>query len=456
MKLLNLITLLLAFNLASYPAVYAQEKSAEVIELEKKAEAGDFDSIVQLASSYGWGFGGVSKDINKAIQLYKEALKMKKTVQVYLNLANLYSNSQNIENSDSEANRWYKEAHSLALSKASDLEPFAMLQLGDIYRDGKGVEKNIKVANQWFRKSFDRYLILHEQGDKEASLWVGGFYENGMGVEQDYKKAIEWYRISYENYDNILALAAIGRMYINGMGQGSDYNYVLELMELKAGQGDKNIQNLLGEMYAAEEGVSQDTAKAIKWYSMAAEAGDASALSELADIYYNGKLIPKDLSKAFHLYKKTAESGHEPSYYSLANMYYRGEGTIQHYASAIKWHNAALSGIFRKLSLHILNRMYLLNEGDYQDFIDVYPVFLKSAEDGISESQLSVGLMYKRGHFVEKNPVKAHMFFNISASNGNPSAESYRDNMNYQLNAGQIAEAQDMALEWMEKHPAKN
>ena len=63
--------------------------------------------------------------------------------------------------------------------------------------------------------------------------------------------------------------------------------------------------------------------------------------------------------------------------------------------------------------------------------------------------------MYANGSGVPKDYVLSHMWFNLSASNGNKSAKEGRDLAEKLMTPSQIEKAQDLAREWMEKHREK-
>ena len=49
--------------------------------------------------------------------------------------------------------------------------------------------------------------------------------------------------------------------------------------------------------------------------------------------------------------------------------------------------------------------------------------------------------------------VRAHMWFNLSAAQGNQDAAKNRDNIAKRMTPAQIAEAQKLAREWQPKRP---
>jgi TPR repeat protein len=58
---------------------------------------------------------------------------------------------------------------------------------------------------------------------------------------------------------------------------------------------------------------------------------------------------------------------------------------------------------------------------------------------------------YANGAGVPQDYVLAHMWFNLAARQGYPSAEDHRDTLAKKMTPAQIAEAQRLAREWKPK-----
>jgi len=156
-----------------------------------------------------------------------------------------------------------------------------------------------------------------------------------------------------------------------------------------ADQGDAVAQNNLGSMYDVGEGVTEDDAEAVKWY------------------------------------RKAADQGHVSAQYRLGYMYEEGQGVPQDYAEAAKWYR-------------------------------------KAADQGYAYAQGNLGLMYQNGQGVSQDYVMAHMYYNIASATalsncvwadagGSDAARKYRDRIAKIMTGEQVAEAQRLAREWMER-----
>ena len=74
------------------------------------------------------------------------------------------------------------------------------------------------------------------------------------------------------------------------------------------------------------------------------------------------------------------------------------------------------------------------------------------AEQGDAIAQSNLGVMYEFGLGVPQDYVQAHMWFELAAEQGSKKAQKNRDTAASQMTPAQIAEAQRLAREWMEKH----
>ena len=71
-----------------------------------------------------------------------------------------------------------------------------------------------------------------------------------------------------------------------------------------------------------------------------------------------------------------------------------------------------------------------------------------SAEQGIAIAQYNLGVMYGKGRGVPQDYVSAHMWFNLSGSNGNKDAVINRNIIDKRMSKQQIEKAQELARNW--------
>ena len=136
----------------------------------------------------------------------------------------------------------------------------------------------------------------------------------------------------------------------------------------------------------------------------------------------------KDYKTALEKWKPLAEQGNAGAQGYLGFMYARGWGMPQDYKEAVKWYS-------------------------------------KAAEQGHTGAQLDLGSIYQGGRGVQQDYIQAHKWYNLAASGEEgifgreglfaKEAGMDRNNLEKQMTPAQIAEAQRLAREWIEKHGKK-
>ena len=81
--------------------------------------------------------------------------------------------------------------------------------------------------------------------------------------------------------------------------------------------------------------------------------------------------------------------------------------------------------------------------------VDSLAQYERDALTGRAEALYNLGLAYSTGQGVTQDYVAAHKWFNLAAMRGSDIAKNWRNQIAGEMNAGQIAEAQKMAREWL-------
>jgi hypothetical protein len=182
----------------------------------------------------------------------------------------------------------------------------------------------------------------------------------------------------------------------------------------KAEQGDAVTQFNLGVCYKIGKGVPQDDAEAVKWFRKAADQGDADAQCHLGFYCYNGVGVPQDDTEALKWYRKSADQGNIKAQVNLARCYAKGKGVPQDDAEAVKW-------------------------------------FRKAADQGDADAQVCLGACYMTGKGLPKDDVTAYMWFNLASAQDLEDAKKGKEIASESMTKEQIAEAQKLSREWLEK-----
>ncbi len=81
--------------------------------------------------------------------------------------------------------------------------------------------------------------------------------------------------------------------------------------------------------------------------------------------------------------------------------------------------------------------------------VDNLAQYERDAKVGRADALYNLGLAYSTGQGVAQDYVAAHKWFNLAAMRGSDVAKGWRNQIAEEMNAGQIAQAQKLAREWM-------
>ena len=81
--------------------------------------------------------------------------------------------------------------------------------------------------------------------------------------------------------------------------------------------------------------------------------------------------------------------------------------------------------------------------------IDSLAQYERDAKVGRADALYNLGLAYSTGQGVTQDYVAAHKWFTLAAMRGSDEAKSWRNQLAGEMNAGQIAQAQKLAREWL-------
>lgn len=179
-----------------------------------------------------------------------------------------------------------------------------------------------------------------------------------------------------------------------------------------AEQGDAQAQFNLAEMSwnaYLDKRLPQDLEDYTSWASLAAEQGHPDALYGLGVRYINSTADhPVDLSEGLRLLHLAGELESWEAQRYLAELYFRGPFFSKDYNEAIRW----------------------LGVG---------------ASQGTPDAQSALAREYWTGDRVLQDKVKAYVWFSMAVMQGDFESVSVRDNIEAQLNLGQLSIARELA-----------
>lgn len=90
-------------------------------------------------------------------------------------------------------------------------------------------------------------------------------------------------------------------------------------------------------------------------------------------------------------------------------------------------------------------------DGAPRDYKEAVKWFRLAAEKGHRDAQDALGTMYEKGQGVKQDYVLACMWFKLAANRGLADAAAAQSQLEKQMTAAQIAEAEALARDWKRK-----
>jgi TPR repeat protein len=102
-----------------------------------------------------------------------------------------------------------------------------------------------------------------------------------------------------------------------------------------------------------------------------------------------------------------------------------------------------------------LGLVYDVGVGARQDLAKAALWYQKAADQGHVAAQFNLGLMYATGRGVPQDLVQAHMWLNLAAAGSQAAARGERDLVAKKMTRSQLGEAVRLAREWQPKAPVR-
>jgi TPR repeat protein len=157
------------------------------------------------------------------------------------------------------------------------------------------------------------------------------------------------------------------------------------LARVEKNPGDAAALTLLGELFNQGLGVPQDPVKAAEWYRRAGRHGDARALAALGLMALDGRGMQKNPQQGKAWLEQAAAKGEPVAAYNVG--------------------------------------LLLLSSGAGDDLRRAVDQLRTAARAEIGDAQHALGVLYLRGHGVERDAVEAAHWLRKAAANGNTAGE---------------------------------
>jgi TPR repeat protein len=199
--------------------------------------------------------------------------------------------------------------------------------------------------------------------------------------------------------------------------------YITALREamkrIESDRKDPVAMTLVGELYKDGLGVRRDLGEAARWYRLAAERGDPQGSFSLALAYLRGRGVPEDRKTAIVWLEKAAQSNHSGALYNLGLLAI--DGDIQDFARAHEMFSRA-AAIGNMDAAYALGLLYKEGRGVERDPARAADWFRKAADENIVAAEVDYAVMLFNGEGIPKDEAAAARYFTKAAASNNPVA----------------------------------
>jgi TPR repeat protein len=201
----------------------------------------------------------------------------------------MYIYGEGTEKDVDSAIQWFKEA-------ANQNDNTAIYNLGEIYYHGQGVEQD-------YRKAFGYFKIAVERGFSQAQLRLGYCYLLGHGCGKDEERGLTLIEANSGGNDSILI--ALAEAYHTASPKHRNFLKSLKYYQ-KISEGIQRSYALrgIGLLYEHGDGVEQNYQKALTYYQNAAKENNKAAYYNIALLYHHGYGVNKDYTTSLEWFAK--------------------------------------------------------------------------------------------------------------------------------------------------------
>lgn len=276
-----------------------------------------------------------------------------------------------------EAERWLRTAIRLGEGRAA----WTLAQLiedGRVKSDAatrKATVADLRRLGLGLRKS------LAERGNIKVATEIGLTYLFGRGGLTSPKQALHWIERAARGGEP-RALLELSRMVRYGAAEGHNAQESIPLLEQSAAKRFATSVRELAEMYATGTLTPLDAERSLEYYLQGASYGNAESMRRVGLAYLSGFGVKQDSAKAVEFLERAAASGNAVAMFNLAMLYrYPPRDMKADRVAALRW-------------------------------------LKQAAEREQADAQYLLGVVYRDGEGVAKNPAEAKRLIDAAAAQG--------------------------------------
>jgi TPR repeat protein len=355
------------------------------------AKHGDIEIQFQVGFAYEYIVS--EPDYEEAFSWYSMAAGNSHRDAIY-HLGLLYEKGWGIPQDYQKAIQLYNNTAHLGSDKA-------LYQLGVAYHDGNGVDIDPK-------KAIEYYTLSANLGNPEYQCFLGRLYEEGQFVQKDPQEALEWYTKAYlQGYDDVRS--NLYAMYDDKLYEDFFYTKLFRNLSiascgnfrLNEEYSDEDYLDLnyrLATFCAVGCGTKKNSGKAweyiMKTYPNNVYGSLKKILEYLDDFSVSDKL---DILRGLVENKENMNQLGHDGLIKFAETFYNNLRQAQQHG-----HNKIQDQGKANLTQHSIIQ---------KDYSRVFHWMKKDADMKNSEAMFQLGMMYHRGHGVEKDTEHGDIWF---------------------------------------------
>jgi len=449
----------------------AETRAKNLLQEAKTAAAsGEPENLIGLANLYLLGIG-TEKNEAEAARLHKLGAEKGDASCQYYHGCNLTLGIGTKKDAVAGIS-WIRKS---AAQQNEQAEYF----LHQAYRDGNVVEKDEALARQWLLKAAEHghhdarvemaeeILNAQDKGRfKSVVTWVrkgalsgharschvmSFVYQAGIGVKPDLVESMAWrlvmlnadddfdvqkYRPAYDALSAADQAAAEKRAkelcgdreyhsaFARDQAKLAAERQAFAKIRQKAESGDPEAQYELSQRLEDGEGTEVNLEEAVRWSRMAAEQGHAKSQYRLGVYLANGEGVTADPKEAYQWFVKAAAQGDAYAEYAIAKCLRDGDGVKADLVESRKWLQRAADHGQPMAQWHVGCDFYDEKPDLSRDAIAAR-WFQKAAEQLHPQALISLGICYRLGRGVPKNPIEGLAWMAIGGDQYDSDQKSY-------------------------------
>lgn len=297
----------------------------------------------------------------------------------------------------------------------------------------------------------DQQLMSTQRPSVQRDIKLGNDYLSGHGVGKDEKQAAYWYERAAEAGDP-WAQQQIGFFYQAGIGVSADPARAAHWYQLAAAAGLASAKTNLGVAYMWGSGVPMDKQLAAQLFREAADKGDGRAATYLGNLFYSGGVLQKDETAAEHWYRIGAKLHDPVADYDLGLLYSTGDRDHD-FVKAAEWLRRSVASGYvpamHSLALFLENHPEMARSRD-----EALALFERASAYGQWKSSAALGIAYRDGVLVPRDPKTAYYYFHLAILQGaeKERIESILPLLAAELGTNQSTKIEMAAQAWYQQH----